>query len=71
MALRVCEHGGKNDRSRINYAFELCTGHQPDPREIATISSLLNDENNLFETNTVHAIKVASHDPDSPPKTST
>ncbi|HEY3913241.1 MAG TPA: PSD1 and planctomycete cytochrome C domain-containing protein, partial [Verrucomicrobiae bacterium] len=68
MALRVYEHGGKNERSRINYAFELCTGHQPDTREIATISSLLNDENNLFETNTVHAIKVASHDPNNPPE---
>jgi hypothetical protein len=67
MALRVWNHGGKSDRSRINYAFELCTGRKPRPSEVSIISSLLRDENTVFENRTVRAVQVASPDPKNPP----
>jgi hypothetical protein len=68
MAMRVWKNGGKDEKSRIDYAFELCTGRHPGPSEVATISSLLNDESDYFENSTVRAIKVASHDPKNPPE---
>jgi hypothetical protein len=68
MAMRVCNEGGKDELSRINYAFELCTGRKPGPRETATISSLLHDERDLFENSTARAVLVASPDPKSPPQ---
>jgi hypothetical protein len=67
LALRIWNQGGKNDRARINYAFELCTGRKPRPGEVATISSLLRDESDFFETRTARAVQVASPDPKSPP----
>jgi hypothetical protein len=67
MALRIWNQGGNNDRARINYAFELCTGRKPRPREAATISSLLRDENDFFESRTARAVQVASPDPKNPP----
>ena len=66
LATRVWKEGGKDDRSRINYAFELCTGRKPRPNEAATISSLLHDSEDLFENQTTRAIEVASHDPKNP-----
>jgi hypothetical protein len=66
MALRVWKDGGKDDKSRIDYAFQLCTGRNPDKKEFATISSLLDDSENLFENQTTRAIEVASHDPKNP-----
>ncbi len=67
MALRVWNHGGKNDRARINYAFELCTGRNPRPNEAAIISSLLRDQSDFFETRTARAVQVASPNPTNPP----
>jgi hypothetical protein len=67
MALRVWNHGGKSERSRINYAFELCTGRKPRSSEVETISSLLRDENSFFENHTARAVQVASPDPKAPP----
>ncbi|HEY3863138.1 MAG TPA: PSD1 and planctomycete cytochrome C domain-containing protein [Verrucomicrobiae bacterium] len=68
MAMRVWEHGGKDDQSRIDYAFELCTGRKPGAKEMAAISSLLHDENDFFENRTVRAVKVASADEKNPPE---
>ncbi|HEX4122588.1 MAG TPA: PSD1 and planctomycete cytochrome C domain-containing protein [Verrucomicrobiae bacterium] len=68
MAMRVWKHGGNDDRSRIDYAFELCTGRQPGPREVATISSLLNEESDFFENSTARAVTVASRNPKNPPE---
>jgi hypothetical protein len=67
MALRVWKNGGKSDRSRIDYAFELCTGRQPRSSEAAVISSLLHDENAVFENSTARAVQVASPNPTNPP----
>lgn len=66
MALRVWKEGGKDEASRINYAFELCTGRKPDHKEFETISSLLQDEDDQLENQTTRAIEVASHDPKNP-----
>jgi hypothetical protein len=68
MALRVWEHGGQNDRARLDYAFELCTGRKPLPKEVATLSSLLHDEDDFFENRTTRAVQVASPDLKSPPQ---
>ena len=66
MALRVWKEGGKDDRSRIDYAFELCTARKPNRKEEATISSLLRDSQDLFENQTTRAVEVASPDPKNP-----
>jgi hypothetical protein len=68
MAMRVWEHGGQDDRARLDYAFELCTGRKPLPKELATLSSLLHDENDFFENSTVRAVDVASPDSKNPPQ---
>jgi hypothetical protein len=67
MALRVWNEGGKDDKARITYAFELCTGRKPRSGEVATISSLLREENDFFENRTARAVRVASSDPKNPP----
>ncbi len=67
LALRVWKDGGKDDRSRINYAFEICTGRKPRPRETAALSSLLQESEDLFENQTTRAVLVASPDPKNPP----
>jgi len=68
MALRIWNQGGKNDRERINYAFELCTGRKPSLSEAATVTSLLRDQSDFFENRTTRAVQVASPDPKSPPE---
>jgi hypothetical protein len=67
LALRVWKEGGKNDRSRMNYAFELCTGRQPRPKETAALELLLRDSESLFENQTSRAVLVASPDAKNPP----
>lgn len=67
LALRVWKEGGRDDRSRINYAFELCTGRKPQRKEVATVESLLRDSETQFENKTKRAIQVASPDPADPP----
>jgi hypothetical protein len=67
MAMRVWKEGGKDELTRIDYAFELCTGRKPAPKEVATISALLNDESSFFEDRTARAVKVASPDAQDPP----
>jgi hypothetical protein len=68
MALRVWEHGGKDDRARIRFAFALCTGRQPQPNEMAVLASLLQDENQFFENRTARAVQVATLDIKNPPQ---
>ena len=67
LAMRVWKEGGKDDRSRIDYAFELCTGRKPHHNEEATLSSLLHDSENQFENHTTQAVLVASPDSKNPP----
>jgi hypothetical protein len=68
LALRVWTHGGKDDRARLQFAFELCTGRQPSPKEMAVLSSLLQDENQFFADRTARAVQVAAQDIKNPPQ---
>lgn len=68
MALRVWEHGGKDDRSRLNYAFELCTGRKPQKKEVGILSSLLHEELDFFANRTARAVQVAAQDVKNPPQ---
>ncbi len=67
LALRVWKEGGRDDRERMVYAFELCTGRKPRSEEAATISSFLRQESGFFENRTARAVQVASPDPKNPP----
>ena len=66
-ALRVCKEGGADDRTRVNYAFRLCTGRKPTEKEAAEIMDLLRKQEAYFEGRTTDAIAVASEDPKNPP----
>jgi mono/diheme cytochrome c family protein len=68
LALRVWKEGGHDDRSRIDYAFELCAGRKPRRDELKTITALLQDSQHLFENQTTRAVDVASPDPKAPPE---
>jgi hypothetical protein len=68
MALRVWEHGGKDDRARLVYAFELCTGRKPQTKEAAILTSLLHDEDDFFGNRTARAVQVAALDVKNPPQ---
>jgi hypothetical protein len=68
LALRVWKQGGKDDRARLQFAFELCTGRLPRPNETAVLSSLLQDENHFFENRTARAVQVATLDIKNPPQ---
>jgi hypothetical protein len=68
LALRVWEHGGKNDRERLQYAFELCTGRKPRAKEAGVLSSLLHDELDFFDSRTARAVQVAALDVKNPPQ---
>ena len=68
MALRVWEHGGKDDRSRMEYAFELCTGRKPRANEVTVLYSFLHDENDFFADRTARAVQVAAQDVKNPPQ---
>jgi mono/diheme cytochrome c family protein len=67
LALRTWEHGGRNDRARLQYAFKLCAGRAPRPREVAVLSSLLHEQEYFFENRTARAVQVASPDVKNPP----
>jgi hypothetical protein len=68
LALRVWEHGGKNDRARLQYAFELCTGRKPRAKEAGVLSSLLHEELDFFDSRTARAVQVAALDVKNPPQ---
>jgi mono/diheme cytochrome c family protein len=67
MALRVWKNGGTTDKERIDYAFRLCVGREPNSREVKHALALLNDQENYFENRTTDAIKVAAIDEKNPP----
>ncbi len=68
LAMRVWKEGGKDDKSRAEYAFRLCTGRPPQANELATILGLLKDQGDYFEDHTVTAVEVGSPNPKNPPK---
>ncbi len=68
MGLRVWEHGGKDDQARLAFAFELCTGRKPNPKEVSILSGFLREEDEFFANRTARAVQVASQDVKNPPQ---
>jgi hypothetical protein len=68
MALRVWEHGEKDDHARLGYAFELCTGRKPQPKEMAVLSTFLHEEDNFLSNRTARAVQIAAQDVKNPPQ---
>jgi mono/diheme cytochrome c family protein len=62
MALRVFKDGGSNNRARLNYAFELCTGRKPTSSESSKLLSLWKEQRAYFENRTATALNVAVPD---------
>jgi hypothetical protein len=62
LALRVWKEGGKDDRSRLNYAFRLCAGRRPDSFELRHLLALLRDQQKTFRGQTAAAVYVSSAD---------
>jgi hypothetical protein len=68
LAMRVVKEGGEDDRSRLGYAFRLCTSRPPQQRELEVLLQLLEHEKQTFEEDTAHALTVALQDPAKLPK---
>ena len=62
MALRVFKDGAPDDRGRIAYAFELCTGRKPDRAELEALLKYWGEQYAYFENRTAAAVNVAVPD---------
>jgi len=62
MALRVLKEGGRDNRSRTAYAFELCTGRRPTLTELTKLLNFWEEQYNYFENHSSDAVKVAVPD---------
>ena len=60
MGLRVYKEGGDDDRSRVTYAFRLCTGRVPTERELKSLLNFYDEQYHYFEDRTTDALKVGS-----------
>jgi mono/diheme cytochrome c family protein len=68
LALRVYKEGGATDRSKMIYAFRLCTGRHPDQFELQELLALLRKQRPNFRSNTSTAVYVAAADLSDIPK---
>ena len=66
-ALRLMKEGGADDRTRVQYAFRLCTGRSPAFDEVEKLLGFWKEEYEHFENDTATAVKVASSDPTNMP----
>ncbi len=62
LALRVIKEGGATNRTRVIYAFRLCTGRKPDEIELRHLLTLLRKEQIVFAGQTAAAVYVSSSD---------
>ncbi len=62
MALRIWKEGGATDQTKINYAFQLCTGRKPDALELAELTKLLQAHRADFKGKTASAVYVTAMD---------
>jgi hypothetical protein len=62
LGLRVWKEGGSDDRTRMIYAFRLCTGRKPDAFELQRLMTLLADQQKYFDGRTAAAVYVSSLD---------
>ena len=62
MALRVLKEGGPDNRSRVTYAFELCTGRKPTLSELSKLLNFWQEQYDYFENHSSSAVNVAVSD---------
>jgi hypothetical protein len=62
LALRLMKEGGSDDRARIRYAFELCTGREPTSNELNKLLKFWQEQYAYFENRTAAAVSVAVPD---------
>ena len=62
MGLRVLKEGGKDDRSKIIYAFRLATGRAPTSDEVGKLLKFWDEQYRYFEDRTADALNVAVPD---------
>ena len=68
MGLRVMKEGGKDDRTKVAYAFRLATGRTPTSDEVSKLLKFWNEQYLYFEERTADALSVAVPDIKSVPK---
>ncbi len=62
MALRVLREGGKDDVSRTEYAFLLCTNRKPKSTELVTIAELLREQRKRLAEGWLNPREIATGD---------
>lgn len=68
MGLRVLKEGGKDERSKMIYAFRLATGRNPTTDETSKLLKFWEEQYDYFENRTADALDVAVPDIKSVPK---
>ena len=63
MAIRVMKEGGADEKTRIDYAFELCTGRSPSNLESTRLLAFWREQYDYFENRTAAAVNVAVPEP--------
>jgi mono/diheme cytochrome c family protein len=59
LANRVHAEAGTNERTRIEYAFRLCTSRLPKPSEVDTLQGWLDQERRYFQEHSAEAFRLA------------
>ncbi len=67
LALRVWKEGGGDDKSKLRFAFQLCTARQPDRIEEQELLAMLQKEYENFQGKTAMAVYVSAADLDNIP----
>lgn len=62
MALRVLREGGKDDGSRTEYAFLLCTNRKPKSSELVAIAELLREQRRRLAEGWLNPREIATGD---------
>lgn len=62
LGLRAWREGGTDDRSRVIYAFRLCTGRRPDEFELQQLLKLLEEQKPYFVGKTGASVYVSAPD---------
>ncbi len=62
LAFRVWKAGGGDDRSKMIYAFRLCTGRKPDAFELQRLMAFLQEQQRYFDGRTAAAVYVSATD---------
>lgn len=61
-ALRIWKEGGADERTRLSFAFRLCTSRVPDAFEMERLLKLLHEQQQQFAGKTAAAVYVTSPD---------